>query len=276
MALVKFMGTGYPPAMQVFIRQLVGLLVLMPFILRDPVRAFATRKLGLFVARGVATSLSMVLAFTSYQQLPLAEANALSFTRTLWMVPLAIVMLGERVGILRFVATLAGFGGVLLVLRPAGAQSLSLVPALCGLGAAILLAFSVTGIKALSRSHGQLQLLSWAGVFGVVFTLPAAIPVWRLPSVNDGLLLLAMGVTGAISQFCYIRGLAMGDATVLAPVDYSRIIMTSLLGLVIFHEIPAPATWLGVAIIVGAAVLITWHSQRYEQRMIDAALDREI
>lgn len=96
MALVKFMGTGYPPPMQVFIRQLVGLLVLLPFILRDPVHAFATSKLGLFVVRAMATSLSMMLAFTSYQQLPLAEANALSFTRTLWMVPLAIVMLGKR------------------------------------------------------------------------------------------------------------------------------------------------------------------------------------
>lgn len=276
MALVKFMGTGYPPAMQVFIRQLVGLLVLLPFILRDPVHAFATRKLGLFVARGVATSLSMMLAFTSYQMLPLAEANALSFTRTLWMVPLAIIMLGEKVGILRFVATLAGFGSVLLVLQPTGAHGVLLVPALCGLGAAMLLAFSVTGIKALSRSHGQLQLLSWAGVFGVMFTLPAAIPVWRLPGLHDGLLLLAMGATGAAAQFCYIRGLAMGDATVLAPIDYSRIITTSLLGLLIFQEVPPSTTWIGVAIIVGAAALITWHSQRYRQRLIVAALDREI
>lgn len=276
MALVKFMGEGYPPPMQVFIRQLIGLLVLVPFILRDPVQAFATNRLGLFVVRAIATSLSMMLAFASYQQLPLAEANALSFTRTLWMVPLAILMLGERVGMLRFLATLAGFGGVLLVIQPKGSEGVALLPALYGLAAAMLLAFSVTGIKALSRSHGQLQLLSWAGVFGVLFALPAAIPVWRLPSVHDGLLLLAMGVTGAIAQFCYIRGLSMGDATVLAPVDYSRIIMTSLLGLVIFHELPPSTTWLGVAIIVGGAVLITWHSQRYRERVADAALDREI
>lgn len=173
-------------------------------------------------------------------------------------------------------ATLAGFGGVLLVLQPTGGQGMALLPALYGLGAAMLLAFSVTGIKALSRSHSQLQLLSWAGVFGVLFTLPAAIPVWRLPDLHDGLLLVAMGVTGAISQFCYIRGLAMGDATVLAPVDYSRIIMTSALGFFIFREVPPSTTWIGVFVIVGAAVLITWHSQRYAPRIEEAALDREI
>ncbi|CAN5283046.1 DMT family transporter [soil metagenome] len=276
MALVKFMGTNYPPQMQVFVRQLVGLIVILPWIVRDPVHAFATQKLGLFVARGMATSLSMTLAFFSYQQLPLAESNALSFTRTLWMVPLAILMLGEKVGMLRFLATLAGFGGVLMVLRPTGSQGVALLPALYGLGAAMLLAFSVTGIKALSRSHGQVQLLSWAAVFGVLFTLPAAIPVWRIPSLHDGLLLFVMGATGAATQFCYIRGLSMGDATVVAPVDYSRIIMTSLLGLVFFHEVPPPSTWIGVAIIVGAAVLITWHSQRYKERVIEAAIDREI
>jgi drug/metabolite transporter (DMT)-like permease len=276
MSLVKFMGAGYPPPMQVFIRMLVGLAVILPWILHDPVKAFATRKLRLFVARAIASSLSMTLAFFSFQLLPLAEANALSFTRTLWMVPLAIVMLGEKVGVLRFLATLAGFGGVLIVIRPTGTQGVALVPALYGLGAAMLLAFSVTGIKALSRSHGQVQLLSWAAVFGVLFTLPAAIPVWRMPSLHDGLLLIVMGASGAASQFCYIKGLSMGDATVLAPVDYSRIVMTSLLGLLLFHEAPPQSTWIGVAIIIGAAVLITWHSQRYRERIEDAALNPEI
>lgn len=276
MALVKLMGAGYPPQMQTFIRMLVGLMVLLPWILRDPVKAFATDKIGLFVARAMSSSLSMLLAFASFQQLPLAEANALSFTRTLWMVPLAILMLGEKVGLLRFLATLAGFGGVLLVIQPSGSQGVALVPALYGLGAAMLLAFSVTGIKALSRSHGQLQLLSWAAVFGVLFTLPAAIPVWRLPSVHDGLLLLVMGVTGAATQFCYIKGISLGDATVLAPVDYSRIIITSLFGLILFNEVPPSSTWIGVAIIIGAAVLITWHSRRYDQRLREASLDTEI
>jgi drug/metabolite transporter (DMT)-like permease len=276
MALVKFMGAGYPPPMQVFIRQLVGLLVLVPFILRDPVAAFATRQLGMFAARSIATSLAMILAFGSYQRLPLAEANALSFTRTLWMVPLAIVILGEKVGLFRFFATLAGFGGVLLILRPGDSGGITLLPALYGLAAAMLLAFSVTGIKALSRSHGQLQLLCWAGVFGVLFTLPAAIMVWRLPSLHDGLLLTVMGATGAVSQFCYIRGLSMGDATVLAPFDYSRIILTSALGFFFFQEVPTSTTWIGVVIIVGAAVLITWHSRRYAMRIRAAAVDREI
>lgn len=262
MTLVKLMGPGYPSAMQAFVRQFVGLLVLLPFIARSPRVAFRTNNAGLFLARGVATSTAVVLSFYSYEKLPLAEANALSFTRALWIVPFAFLMLRERTGWLRVAATVVGLGGVLLILRPTGAQGLPFLPVMYGLAGAALMAFSVTGIKSLSRSHNQLQLLAWAGVLGTLFTLPTAIPVWRLPDLKDGLLLTVMGITGVASQFCYIKGLSMGDATILSNVDYARIIMAAILGFVLFHEVPPLMTWAGAAVIVGSAVLITWHSHR--------------
>ena len=263
MSLVKFLGADYPAVMQGFVRQLIGFVALLPFILPNPRAVFATSHLGLIVARGASASIAIILGYYSYQKLPLAEANALSFSRALWLVPLAILFLGERIGRPRLIATLVGFGGVVVVLRPTSPGSFLGIAAFCGLASAVLIALSVTGLKALTRSHGSLSMLAWAALLGTLFTFPAAIPEWRLPGVRDGLLLLVMGLTGVISQFCYIRGLAMGDATVLAPIDYSRIIFTALFGAVAFGERPSASTWIGVAIIVGSALFITWTAGRY-------------
>lgn len=266
-SLVKYLGKDVPPAMQVFIRQVIALIVLLPWIMRNPVGAFRTRRPGLLFSRSMATSTSMVLAYYSYQRLPLAEANALSFSRVLWMVPLAIFVLGERVPTARLVATLGGFAGVLIVLSPGGGEQLPLWPAAAGLFAAFLLAFSLTGVKSLTRDHGQLSLLAWAAVLGTLFTLPMALLTgWVTPGPRDALLLMVMGAASTATQFCYIRGLTLGDSSVVAPVDYSRIVLSAAFGAIFFGEIPSAATWTGVAVIVGTTLFITWHASRRAAR----------
>ena len=103
--LIKFLGEDYPAALQTFYRQLVGLLVLLPIILRDPRRTFRTTRPGILLFRSLAGTIGMILSFYAYQKMPLADANALSFTRTLWLVPLAAFVLKESVGPRRVSAT---------------------------------------------------------------------------------------------------------------------------------------------------------------------------
>ena len=96
--LIKFLGEDYSPALQTFYRQFAGLIVLLPVILPNPRGVFRTTRLGILLFRSGAGTVGMILAFYAYQKLPLADANALSFTRTLWLVPLAAFVLKERVG----------------------------------------------------------------------------------------------------------------------------------------------------------------------------------
>ena len=262
MSLVKFLGNDLPAPMQAFVRQAFGLVILLPWILHNPLGAFRTTRPGLFLSRGLATSASMVISYYSYQELPLAEANALSFTRTLWVVPLAMVMLGEWVPRARLLATVVGFGGVLLILNPGAHQAIPFRPAAAGLVSAMLLAFSLTGIKVLARTHGQLPLMAWAAVLGTLFTLPTAVLSWRMPDAHDCVLLGVMSLAGISSQYCYTRGLAVAEATVIAPIDYSRIAFSVAIGFVVFREVPPLATWAGVAVIVGTTLFITWHAGR--------------
>src|SRR5690349_7640158 len=99
--LIKYLGQGYPAALQAFYRQLAGFLVLLPLIARRGRAVFATTRPGILLFRASAGTLGMILSFYAFQEMPLAQANALSFTRTLWLVPLAAFVVRETIGLPR-------------------------------------------------------------------------------------------------------------------------------------------------------------------------------
>ena len=255
--LVKFLGADYSPALQTFYRQVAGILVLAPIIVRDWRRAFYTTRPWILLFRSAAGTLAMILNFYAYQKMPLADANALSFTRSLWLAPLAFFVLRETLGPLRIGATLVGFAGVILMLTPSGHVSLGL-PALAALASAFLFALTITGMKVMTRDHSPFTLLVYAAVLGLVFAIPPAFFVWRWPHPVDLLLLVIMGVLGVVTQACYIKGMQIGDAAAMAPIDYTRLVFAVGAGFLLFHEAPGIRTVIGAAIVVGATLYITW------------------
>ncbi len=263
--LIKYLGDGYGPMLQTFYRQLAGLAVMTPFILRDPRAAFATSRPDLMFFRAGGTTVGMILAFYSYQVLPLADANALSFTRSLWIVPLAVFLLGERVGLHRASATLLGFAGVLVMLQPAGQGAGNWLGAAASLGSAFLFAMTVTAMKIATRDTATGVLMAWAAVLGFLLSIPLALVEWRWPTPGDFALLCAMGVLGLATQYCYISGMAAGDAVAMAPIDYTRLVFAVLLGLALFQEVPNLTTMLGAAIVIAATLYITIRESRLKK-----------
>lgn len=262
--LIKFLGSDYPAAVQTFYRQLAGLLVLAPVIVRNPRAAFAAKRYDILIFRSSIGTIAVILSFYAYQALPLAEANALSFTRSLWIVPLAIFALGETVGPWRIGATLVGFVGVLIMLQPGSGFNVA-APELAALAAAALFAAAITGMKVLTRDHSLTTLAVWSAVLGLVFALPFALADWRWPTWPDLLLLAAMGVAGLVAQLCYIKGMSLGDAAAMAPIDYTRLVFALIVGLVLFHEVPNLVTMAGAAIIIVATLVITLREQRLKK-----------
>jgi drug/metabolite transporter (DMT)-like permease len=259
--LIKYLGTDYSPALQTFYRQLAGLIVLLPVILPNPRQVFRTTRPGILLFRSGAGTIGMILAFYAYQKLPLADANALSFTRTLWLVPLAAFVLKETVGPRRVSATIVGFLGALLMLQPQ-TQGAAGWPAAAALASSLLFAFTVTGMKVMTRDHTTLTLMAWSAVLGFVLAIPAALFVWRWPTLGDFGLLCAMGVLGTITQACYINGMAEGDAAAMAPIDYTRLVFAVILGYVLFHDIPSAMTMLGAGIVMASTIYITLREAR--------------
>lgn len=260
--LVKFLGDDYSAALQTFYRQTAGLLILAPWILRDWRGAFRTTRPGILLFRSAAGTTGMILAFYAYQKMPLADANALSFTRTLWLVPLAFFVLREKLGPKRIGAALIGFAGVLVMLRPGmGGEAMGL-PALAALASALLLALTITGMKVMVRDHPPFVLLVYSAVLGFIFALPGAFIQWRWPEPADLGLLAAMGVMGTITQGCYIKGMQVGDAAAMAPIDYTRLVFAAVAGFVLFSEVPGVWTLVGAGIVVASTLYITWREQK--------------
>lgn len=262
--LIKYLGEDYPAPLQTFYRNVAGLVVMLPLIARAPVAVFRTTRPGLLLFRATAGTLGMILGFYSYQKMPLADANALSFTRTLWLVPLAAFVLKEPVGPRRVLATMIGFLGALLMLQPSTEGGMGW-PAIAALVAALLIALTVTGMKVMTRDHSTMTLMAWSAVLGFVLTIPGAMLTWRTPNPTDLLLLSCMGVLGLITQACYIKGMAEGDAAVMAPIDYTRLVFAVLLGYLLFGEVPDSVTMLGASIIIGSTLYITWREAQADQ-----------
>ncbi len=258
-SLVKFLGQGMHPVQVAFFRSLTGLFIIVPLIARSGMGGFKTTRPRLHLARGICGSLGMMCGFYAFTYLPLADATAISFARALFLVPLAIVILSEVVGLRRWAATLVGFLGVLIILRPSGSTDPA---ALVAVAHALFVALALTCVKLLSRTDQALTLLLYSGLIGTVMTAIPTVLLWHPPTLEEYLLLGLMGLVGLAAHNCLVRAYAEADATALAPLDYTRLLFATAAGFLFFADIPDLWTILGAAIIVASTLYITIREAR--------------
>lgn len=250
----KILGQRLDSLQVSFARALFGFLLLAPLVLRDGVRLFATPRWKMHVLRGVFGTMGMMSGFYAVTHLPLAEATALGFTRPLFMVVLAALVLHETVRARRWSATAIGFVGVLVMLRPGSgvvqfAALVALFGALCAATVGIL-------IKRLVESERPAVVLAWLGLVGTILAgVPAAL-VWQWPTLPEIGLMIVMGTVGTLSQLCLMRGYRLADASFLAPFDYARLPFAAAFGFLFFGEVPDRLAALGAAIIAASTLYI--------------------
>jgi drug/metabolite transporter (DMT)-like permease len=254
-ALVKLLGQRLDSSQIAFFRCFFGFIAILPFALLKPGRhAFRTTHFYGHFLRGALGVAAIVAGFYATTRLPLTVSTAISFTSPLFMILTAIFLLGEKVRWRRGLATVAGFIGVLVMVRPDGG-TLDL-GAMVGLFAAFLGALSTTLIKRLSATEEALTILVYFGLFSSILTAIPAYFVWR-PLTGEELALLALvGALGAVGQLCQVRAFAAGELMAVAPIDYSRLIFAGIIGFLLFAELPDRYTLVGAAIIMGSTLYI--------------------
>lgn len=263
-ALVRVMGTTMHPFEIAFWRNLYGLLFMAPWIARVGFVALRTRRIGGYTLRAACGLSAMLLWFWAITVMPLDEAVALSFTAPLFASVAAVVFLGERMGMRRTGALLAGFAGTLVILRP-GVQAIG-QPALLVLAASLFIAISITMVKTLSRSESPAAIVTWMGVFMTPMSLIPAAFVWTWPTLDETLMLIVMGAFATVGQVAMTRAYAVTDATVVLPFDYARLPFAAAIAYVAFAERPDEWTWAGAAIIAGSTVYIAHRESRLARR----------
>ena len=267
--LVKTLGETLHPFEISLFRGLVALAVILPIFARTGgISAGMKTQIPLLqMARGVVGSLAMFLGFYAIVALPLADAQAISFSRNLFLVPLAAFILAEAVGPRRAIAAAVGFVGVLIMLRPgmetgmaqAGGEAAGMVLSLgaaAALGHAFLVALATVLVNIASRYDGPVTLMFYTNIVSVTLIAIPTIFVWQTPNMTELAMLVAMGVLATASHNCFIRAFAMGEASVIAPVDYSRLIFAALAGWLVFASVPDIYTIIGASIIVASSFYI--------------------
>jgi drug/metabolite transporter (DMT)-like permease len=243
-----------------FFRNVFGALFAAPLLLRHGWGLLRTDKLGFYAVRCVIGIGSMLAGFWAIVHLPLAQAISLSYSTPLFVTIGAVVFLGEVVRVRRWTAVLAGFVGVLVIVRPGAASftAASLVP----LMAAALSATTAISIKYLSRTERADAIVLLTTLLWVPLSLPTAILVWQWPEPRSWLWVALAGALGTGGHLFWTRALKLGEVSMLTPITYFQLPVVALAGYTLFGEALDRYTVLGAGIIIASNVYIAQREAR--------------
>ena len=258
--VVKHLGNELPAMEILFFRSAIGLLFVLPLFARNPLEPFRTKRPGMHLLRGAVGAVGNACFFWTITHMLLADAMALQFSRPLFMIPLAVFLLGETVGLRRTAVAAVGFAGIMLYARPftGGFEPDAFVGALGALAGGLV----VICIKRLATTEPTRVIMFYYALWNALFALIPAALFWVTPTLPQLALLTVVGILGIGGQSLITHGLTMGEATVLVPLVYSRIIYSAALGYLLFNEIPGPWSFAGMALIVACSLYLVLTEKR--------------
>ncbi|MDQ2089944.1 DMT family transporter [Marimonas arenosa] len=203
------------------------------------------------------------LLFAAVAFIPMADATAISFLNPVFAMMLAIPLLGERVGPIRWAAAGVALIGAMILLRPTPA---SFQPAaLLALAAAMVMGLEITLIKILSGRESWLQILLINNSFGLLIASLAVIPFWAPPTPAQWAALIGVGIFMACAQMCYVNAMARAEASFIVPFAYATLIFAAAFDTAVFGKVPDAVTLAGAAIIIAGAALLAWREARVKR-----------
>ena len=231
----------------VFIRCVFGILVLVPWLLRNGRGALKTRRWKVYAIRAVTTYTGMVTFFYGLRTVELADANAIQFTGPFFTVILLQIFVGERVGLDRWIAICFGFAGALLIVRP-GFEVV--VPAMLGIVyTAFAYGASNAATRALSTTEDKNAVVFYMFAMMLPLSIGPAILDWTTPGLSDLPLLGFFLLIGYLSIHCVTRAYVHAPAAALTPAYYAQLPMVSAMAYAFYAEVPDTLTWIGAAVI---------------------------
>jgi drug/metabolite transporter (DMT)-like permease len=251
---------GLHPFQIAFLRNLSALLFMLPWMLRHGRGGLATGRLGAYFWRAGIGLIAMLTWFSAIAYLPLAEAVALNFTVPLFATAGAALFLGEVVRARRWTATAVGFLGVIIILRP-GFVEFTPVMALPIIAAGFTAATTLI-VKSLSRTEAPATIVAYMNLLLTPLSLLPALFVWRWPTPTEWALGLFVGLCAVLAHIVFTRAFVQADASAVMPFDYMRLPFVALVGYLLFAEVPDGWTWVGAAVIAGAAIYIAHRESR--------------
>ncbi|MDA5557323.1 DMT family transporter [Shimia sp. MMG029] len=282
-ATIKFLSGDYALHQIILIRSLIGLAILLAIIvpLQGGFGVLRTKRLGMHMLRGFCVVAANTLFFLGLSVLPLADAVAVFFVSPLLITAFSALLLGEKIGPRRLLAVSLGMVGVLIMVRPGaeGFNAALLMPILAAVAYALL--------HVLTRKIGSTESAATMSVYiQLVFVVVSAtvgatlghgtwehkggemlqflLRAWHTPDAGDWPFLVFLGIASAGGGFFISQAYRLSEASLIAPLEYVAMPIAVLAGIFIFGEWPAPATWLGMVLIIGSGLFVFWRETKLD------------
>lgn len=263
-ACSKWLVERYSPFQLLFVRSLLALpLTMMLAYWNGGARALRTKALPLHALRGAGAVLAAWAFILALRDMQLAEASTLLFTAPIFVALLSVLVLKERLDLYRGIALIGGFAGVLIVLRPGveAFQPSALLPVI----SAILYAFLLLAARRVPRNESMWTLMLYMTVFPLLFTSFVMFMDWPELTVWDAILFASTALLSTFGLTLISQAFRIGEATLVAPLDYTMLLWASMLGFLVFGDVPTIWTYAGAAAIIGGSGLLIWTESRQTQ-----------
>ena len=259
--LVKMMGGHYSPVVVIWAQMSFAALFYAPVItLKYGPRSLRPQNPFLQIMRAISVISGIGMFYWSISLIPLAEATAITFVAPLITTSLSPLMLGEKIGLRRWVAVLVGFCGILIVLRPE--FSGDRFGYLIAFGAGILIGVFYTFNRLLAGKAPPLVNQTYSSLIGAILLTPFIFSVWVPLRPEDMMLVLAFCAIAALGQTCLFNSFLHGEASILAPLTLSQIVFATLFGYVFFNDFPDMTSVMGIIVVIASAAYIAIRETR--------------
>lgn len=259
--IIKTLGATYPALQILFFASLLSFPMVAVILLQDPTHGTLRPRHPFWMAlRSACVVTAGICGFYAFSVLPLAQVYAILFAAPLIVTILSVPLLGEKVGAHRWLAVVAGLAGVMVVLRPGG-QTLAVGHAAALLGTSCSALASVI-VRKLGRSERTVVLMLWPMLGNFIFTGAALTFDYKPMQLGDLVLTLLIAGLGLSAGFLLIRAYRLGEAAIVAPMQYSQIIWATIYGWFLFGETLDAPTLTGAAIIIASGMYIVWREGR--------------
>ncbi len=265
MTSVRYMEGRFDAIQLVFIRSLVGLVMILPLLARSGPRALRTTQLGLHAVRTVLALIAMATLYYALARTPITDATALTFLIPLLTVIAAAVVLREKVDAGRWLATLAGFAGALVIIRPGFTDFSPLI--LLVVVSSVFYAGAWSSVKILTRKDSAILIVFYMNAIMVPLTAVPAAFLWVRPGVPDLVPLGVMALSGWAAHFCQARSFEVADVSSVMPFDFLRLPVAAVMGWYLFAETTDIWMWAGALIIFAAGYYTTVAERRKARKL---------
>lgn len=253
---LKQLSTHYPPLQVTALRSLASWPLVAAWALWTAgARSLLRVRWGMHLFRGVVGIATLTAFVVGVRALPLTTAYTLFFVAPLLITAMSGLILRERIGAHRWAAILAGFAGVLVALRPTGEGALTWA-GFAVLAAALGYAVSVVTVRVLGRTDSTQSMVFWVLTMMAIASLALAAPHWVSIAPAHWPLIAAVGIVGAFGQYALTEAFARGEASVVAPFEYTALAWGLGFDLAFWGVLPDAMTWTGAAIVVASGIYL--------------------